>query len=77
LDELVKAGKIRAIGVSNETSWGVSEFIHQAEKQNAPRIASIQNAYHLMNRAFEQGWMKPASAKMSACSPTARWHSAN
>ena len=55
LDELVKAGKIRAIGVSNETSWGVSEFIHQAEKLQAPRIASIQNAYHLMNRAFEQG----------------------
>ena len=55
LAELVKEGKIRHFGVSNETSWGVSEFVQQAEKQNAPRIASIQNAYHLMNRAFEQG----------------------
>ncbi|HTD06611.1 aldo/keto reductase [Undibacterium sp.] len=55
LDELVKAGKIRQIGVSNETSWGVSEFIKHAEKQNQARIASIQNAYNLMNRSFEQG----------------------
>lgn len=55
LDALVKEGKIRAYGVSNETPWGVSEFIKQAEKQGAQRIASIQNAYNLLNRAFEQG----------------------
>ncbi|MBC3906556.1 MULTISPECIES: aldo/keto reductase [Undibacterium] len=55
LNALVKEGKIRAFGVSNETSWGVSEFIKQAELQGTARIASIQNAYSLVNRAFEQG----------------------
>ncbi|WP_394780328.1 aldo/keto reductase [Undibacterium sp.] len=55
LDELVKSGKIRQIGVSNETPWGVSEFIKQSEKHHQARIVSIQNPYHLMNRSFEQG----------------------
>ena len=55
LDELVRAGKIRAIGVSNETSWGVSEFIKEAEIHGLSRIISIQNAYSLVNRSFEQG----------------------
>lgn len=55
LAELVKAGKVRYIGVSNETSWGVSEFVRCAEKLDLPQIASVQNAYHLMNRAFESG----------------------
>lgn len=55
LGALVKEGKIRHVGVSNETSWGVSEFIHQADLQNLGHIVSIQNAYHLMNRAYEQG----------------------
>ncbi|MFZ6642715.1 aldo/keto reductase [Undibacterium sp. TC4M20W] len=55
LNALVKEGKIRAFGVSNETSWGVSEFIKQAELQGTANIASIQNAYNLVNRAFEQG----------------------
>lgn len=55
LNDLVKEGKIRQIGVSNETAWGVSEFIKEAQKQNAARIVSIQNAYNLVNRAFEQG----------------------
>jgi aryl-alcohol dehydrogenase-like predicted oxidoreductase len=55
LDELVKAGKVRAVGVSNETSWGVSEFIKQSEQHGSVRIATIQNAYNLLNRGFEQG----------------------
>jgi len=55
LEGLVKQGKIRHIGVSNETSWGVSEFIKHAEKQQASRIISVQNAYSLVNRSFEQG----------------------
>lgn len=55
LTELVNEGKIRHIGVSNETSWGVSEFIKQAERQNTSRIIAIQNAYSLVNRGFEQG----------------------
>ncbi len=55
LQELVDEGKIRYIGVSNESSWGVSEFIYHAQVYGLPRIVSIQNAYHLANRAFESG----------------------
>jgi aryl-alcohol dehydrogenase-like predicted oxidoreductase len=55
LAELVKAGKVRYIGLSNETPWGVSEFVRCAEQLGLPRIVSVQNAYHLMNRTFESG----------------------
>ncbi len=55
LADLVKAGKVRYIGLSNETPWGVSEFVSCAEKFGLPKIISIQNAYHLMNRSFEMG----------------------
>jgi len=53
LGELVKEGKIRHIGVSNESPWGVCEFIKQAETKGLPRIATIQNLYNLTARAFE------------------------
>ncbi len=53
LGDLVKEGKIRHIGVSNESSWGVAEFIKQSEAHGLPRIVSIQNCYHLANRCFE------------------------
>jgi aryl-alcohol dehydrogenase-like predicted oxidoreductase len=53
LDELVKLGKIRHFGVSNESSWGVMRFVAEADKGNGPRVASIQNAYNLVNRTFE------------------------
>lgn len=52
---LVRAGKIRHIGVSNETPWGLSRFLHLAETRALPRVASIQNAYSLVNRSFEAG----------------------
>ena len=55
LSELIKEGKIRAIGVSNETSWGVSEFVRHSQNQSLARIATIQNAYNLLNRSYEQG----------------------
>lgn len=55
LDDLIKAGKIRAIGVSNETPWGVAEYLRAAREQNLPRVASIQNPYSLLNRLFEIG----------------------
>ncbi len=55
LGELVQQGKIRAFGVSNETSWGVSQFLRGAEAGAGPRLVSIQNAYHLINRQFELG----------------------
>lgn len=53
LAELVKEGKIRAIGVSNEHAWGVMEFLRIARELNLPRIVSIQNCYNLINRGFE------------------------
>lgn len=55
LAELVRAGKVRHIGLSNETPWGVNEFVRCAESLGLPKIVSIQNAYHLMNRTFEAG----------------------
>ena len=55
LAELVKAGKVRHIGLSNETPWGVMEFVRCAEQLGLPKIVSVQNAYHLMNRTFESG----------------------
>lgn len=55
LDDLVKAGKVRHIGLSNETPWGVAQFLRFAETMNLPRVMSIQNAYNLVNRSFELG----------------------
>jgi aryl-alcohol dehydrogenase-like predicted oxidoreductase len=55
LAEFVKEGKVRHIGVSNETPWGVAQFLHAAEKLGLPRIVSIQNPYSLLNRTFEAG----------------------
>ena len=51
--ELVKAGKIRYLGVSNETPWGVCEFSHLARQLGLPKIVSIQNAFNLTNRVFQ------------------------
>jgi aryl-alcohol dehydrogenase-like predicted oxidoreductase len=55
LDGLVKAGKVKQIGVSNETPWGVNEYLRLAREENLPRIVSIQNQYSLTNRTFEIG----------------------
>lgn len=55
LAELVKEGKIRAVGLSNETPWGVMEFVRLAEQFGLPRVASVQNAYSLLNRNWEMG----------------------
>ncbi|HAY0633194.1 TPA: NADP(H)-dependent aldo-keto reductase [Serratia marcescens] len=55
LTEQVHAGKIRYIGVSNETPWGVMRYLQLAEKHELPRIVSIQNPYSLLNRSFEIG----------------------
>lgn len=53
LDELVKAGKVRHVGLSNESSWGVMRFLFESEKGLGPRVATLQNAYNLVNRTFE------------------------
>ncbi len=55
LDDLVSAGKIRHIGLSNETPWGVSQFIKLSENNALARVVSIQNPYNLLNRSFEIG----------------------
>ena len=55
LSDLVKAGKIRHIGLSNETPWGVSQFLKYADELGLSRVVSIQNPYNLLNRSFEVG----------------------
>ena len=53
--EAVKAGKIRHVGLSNESAWGAMRWLTAAEQGAGPRMVSIQNCYHLMNRMFEVG----------------------
>jgi aryl-alcohol dehydrogenase-like predicted oxidoreductase len=60
LDDMVKAGKIRHVGVSNESTWGVCEYVKQAELKGLPRIATVQNLYNLTARAFETSLMDEA-----------------
>ena len=55
LAELVRLGKVRHVGVSNETPWGLHRYLRLAESAGLPRIASIQNPYSLLNRSFEIG----------------------
>ena len=54
-DKLVKAGKVRYIGLSNETPYGVHEFVRLAEQHGLPRVATVQNPYCLINRTWENG----------------------
>lgn len=53
LEDLIQAGKIRHVGLSNESAWGTMRFITAAEAGRGPRMVSIQNAYNLLNRTFE------------------------
>ncbi len=55
LSKLVRDGKVRFIGLSNETPWGVMNFLKLAEQHDLPRPASIQNAFNLVNRSYEVG----------------------
>jgi aryl-alcohol dehydrogenase-like predicted oxidoreductase len=55
LDAIVRSGKVRHIGLSNETPWGTMTFLKLAEQGVGPRVVSIQNAYNLLNRTFESG----------------------
>lgn len=55
LGDLVKAGKVGAVGISNETPWGLMQYLSLAEQHDLPRMASIQNPYSLLNRTFEIG----------------------
>ena len=74
LDDMVRKGKIRHIGVSNETPWGVSEHLRLAREHDWTRIVSIQNPYNLLNRTFEIGLSEFAHREqisLLAYSPTA------
>ncbi len=55
LDDLVQSGKVRHIGLSNETPWGAMRCLALAEAHGLPRMVSIQNPYNLLNRTFEIG----------------------
>ena len=55
LTKLVKAGKVRHIGLSNETPWGVAEFVRVAEQHGLARVVSVQNPYALVNRVVDNG----------------------
>ena len=55
LADIIAAGKVRHIGLSNETPWGLMSFLSVAERCGLPRIVSIQNPYNLLNRTFEVG----------------------
>lgn len=55
LEDLVRAGKIRHIGLSNETPWGVAQFLKYADQAGLSRVVSIQNPYNLLNRSYESG----------------------
>jgi aryl-alcohol dehydrogenase-like predicted oxidoreductase len=55
LGKLVAGGRVRFVGLSNETPWGVMSFLKASEQHGLPRLVSIQNAYNLVNRSFEIG----------------------
>lgn len=55
LQQFVKQGKIKHIGLSNETPWGIMRFLEESKKYNLPRIVTVQNPYSLLNRLYENG----------------------
>ena len=55
LNELIKVGKVRHVGLSNETPWGMMRFLEVAKQKNLPRMVSVQNVYSLVNRVFDIG----------------------
>lgn len=63
LNELVKAGKIRHVGLSNETAWGTMQWLRLAEQHGLPRMASIQNEYSLLYRLFDGDMHEVAMAE--------------
>jgi aryl-alcohol dehydrogenase-like predicted oxidoreductase len=69
MGELVKAGKIRYLGLSNETPWGTMEFARLARELNLPRVVSMQNAYNLLNRVFEYGMAEVCFREQIALMP--------
>jgi len=75
LNDQVKSGKIRYVGLSNETPWGLSEFLKSSEFNDLPKVVSVQNAYNLLNRTYEQGlseFFYRSSVGLLAYSPIAQ-----
>ena len=74
LDGVIKEGKIRQVGISNEKAWGTMRYLEESNKHNLPRMISIQNAYSLLNRVFEGDMAEVAireNVKLLAYSPMA------
>ena len=70
--KLIRAGKVRAIGLSNETPWGLAEFVRVAGQHGLPRVATVQNPYCLINRVVDNGLdeaMHHANVSLLAYSP--------
>ncbi|NOT65392.1 MAG: aldo/keto reductase [Methylotenera sp.] len=77
LAELIAEGKVRAIGLSNEQPWGVMEFLRISKAYNLPRVATLQNSYHLMNRTIDFGMseiLHRENVSLLAYSPLAFGH---
>ncbi len=55
LDKIIKSGKIKYIGLSNETAWGLTKFLEISKTKNLPKVMSVQNPYNLLNRTYEIG----------------------
>ena len=55
LDKIIKSGKVRYVGLSNETAWGLSKFLEISQTKSLPRMLSVQNPYSLLNRTYEVG----------------------
>jgi aryl-alcohol dehydrogenase-like predicted oxidoreductase len=74
LEELIQSGKIRYIGVSNETPWGIMRYLTESKEHNLPRMVTIQNPYSMLNRSFETGLAEMAireKIRLLAYSPLA------
>ena len=72
LEKLVKAGKVRHVGLSNETPWGLAEFLRLADQHGLPRVQTVQNPYCLVNRVVDNGLdevMDRAQVSLLAYSP--------
>ena len=75
LDDLVRAGKVLHVGLSNESAWGAMTYLGHAEARGLPRVQSIQNTYNLLNRTFEVGLAEVAQREgvgLLAYSPLAQ-----
>ena len=67
LNKYIKAGKIRYVGLSNETPWGALNYLHLSKDKNLPRMMSIQNPYSLLNRSYEVGLAEVSIREKIGC----------